>query len=89
MALAECPCEELTLGELVLRYYMYLHQLSADEHARLRAAFERALEQKPANARGWACLAELYEHEYSMDLNPLPDSRSRARRAEGNGIDVR
>ena len=36
--------------------------------------FERALETQPSHALAWACLASLYEHEHSLELNPLPDA---------------
>ena len=87
-ALTECACENLTLGQLVLRFYVFLHHLKSEEHARLRTAFEQALANEPAHAQGWACLSELYEHEFSMDLNPLPDSRVRARRAAERAIEL-
>ena len=87
-AISECACENLTVGQLVLRFFVYLHHLKPEEHARLRTAFEHALANEPAHAQGWACLAELYEHEFSMDLNPLPDSHVRARRTAERAIEL-
>ncbi len=78
--------EELTLDELVLRYYAYTNTLRADEHASLRAAFERALEAHPTHANGWASLASLYDHEQSLNLNPLPDAATRARMAADRSV---
>jgi TolB-like protein/Tfp pilus assembly protein PilF len=80
--------ENLTLDELVVRYYAYLQTLRRDEHAALRAAFEKALEAQPSHALGWACLAGLYEHEHSLEFNPLPDPQSRARRAAERSIEI-
>jgi TolB-like protein len=40
-SLRDQATEALTLDELVLRYYAYLQTLRRDEHASLRAAFER------------------------------------------------
>ena len=43
-SIRERTADELSLDELVLRYYAYLDTLRPDEHATLRAALERALE---------------------------------------------
>ena len=80
-ALAEVPADQLSVGELVLRYHAYTGRFNAEEHSVLRDAFERALEKEPRSAEGWACLAHLYRHEYSHGYNPLPDSLTRHRRA--------
>jgi TolB-like protein len=85
-ALRDRQFEELTLDELVLRYYAYTNTLRADEHASLRGAFERALEAQPTHAHGWACLASLYDHEQSLNLNPLPDAATRARVAADRSV---
>jgi serine/threonine protein kinase len=85
-ALRDRRIDELTLDELVLRYYAYTHTLRADEHASLRVAFERALEAQPTHAHGWACLASLYDHEQSLDQNPLPDALARARMAADRSV---
>jgi TolB-like protein/Tfp pilus assembly protein PilF len=87
-SLRDQATEDLTLDELVLRYYAYLQTLRRDEHASLRAAFEKALEAQPSHALGWACLAGLYEHEHSLQFNPLPDPQSRARRAAERSIEI-
>jgi adenylate cyclase len=80
--------EDLTLDELVLRYYSYLQTLRREEQASLRAAFEQALEAEPSHALGWACLAGLYEHEHALGFNPLPDPPSRARRASERSVEI-
>src|SRR5262249_8095170 len=83
MTLADVPLDRLTVAELVIRHNVYQQHLRPEEHARLREAFERALEREPRAAAGWACLALLYSHEYSLGSNPLPDAQGRHRRAAG------
>jgi TolB-like protein/Flp pilus assembly protein TadD len=75
------PLEQLVVAELVVRYHLYAESFDPAEHARLRDAFERALEREPRAAEGWACLSFLYEHEHSFGFNPRPDSRQRERQA--------
>jgi TolB-like protein/Tfp pilus assembly protein PilF len=82
------PVQDLSLDELVLRYFAYFQSLRADEHAALRGAFERALEMQPSHALAWGCLAGLYEHEHALGFNTLPDSPSRARKAAERSIDI-
>jgi hypothetical protein len=84
--LRDRPIDELSLSELVLRFHLYIDHLSADEHARLRGAFERALERESSSPGGWGCLAVLYSHEWLVGLNPLPDLLSRERRAAARAI---
>jgi TolB-like protein len=83
----ERPIDELSLSELILRFHLYVDQFSSDEHARLRAAFERVLERE-SSAGGWGCLSVLYSHEWLIGFNPLPDLRSRQRRAATRAIDI-
>jgi TolB-like protein/Tfp pilus assembly protein PilF len=78
--------DELTVGELVTRFFGYGQQFRSEEHHRLRAAFERALAAEPKHAHAWACLAVLYEQEYSQHLNPLPNSRQRSADAARRSI---
>jgi adenylate cyclase len=70
--------DELTVSELVIRFFGYGQHVAPEEHRRLRAAFERTLAGEPGHALGWACLAMLYEQEHSQQLNPLPNSRQRS-----------
>ena len=69
---------ELTVSELVIRFFGYGQHVAPEQHRRLRAAFERTLAGEPGHALGWACLAMLYEQEHSQQLNPLPNSRQRS-----------
>jgi len=87
-SLLQRPVEELSVRELVLRFHAYVEHFQADEHARLRAGLERALGREPHVAEGWACLADLYEHEHSQRLNPLPDSLGRQRRAAERALEI-
>ena len=86
--LRERPVDELTLDEIVLRYFGFTQNFRADEHRRLRAGFERALEANPYHALAWGCLADLYELEHIWDLNLQPDSQARARAAADRSIDI-
>jgi TolB-like protein/cytochrome c-type biogenesis protein CcmH/NrfG len=87
-SIASLAAGQLTIAELTLRFYAYNERLNQEEHAQLREAFERALEREPTAAEGWACLAQLYRHEYSQDLNPLPDPLERQRRAAARAVEL-
>ncbi len=87
-SLRDQATDDLTLDELVLRYFTYIQTIRRDEHAQLRAAFERALETQPSHALAWACLAGLYEHEHSLAFNPQPDPESRTRRAAERSVEI-
>jgi eukaryotic-like serine/threonine-protein kinase len=86
--LRDRPIDELEPHELVLRTFLYLGGPSADEHARLRDALERAVAAHPGHALAWAVLALMYEHEEVFGLNPLPDGRARATRAARRSIEI-
>jgi TolB-like protein len=87
-ALRGRPAGELTVAELVLRYFGYVEQFRPEEHATLREALERLVQREPRAASAWACLAFLYEHEHSHGLNPLPDSAGRQRRAAERAVEL-
>jgi TolB-like protein/Tfp pilus assembly protein PilF len=84
----ERPVEELSVSELILRYYSFMQQTAHAEHAIVRAGLERALEREPHHAEGWAVLAGLYSFEYSLRMNPLPDPLERAQRAAQRAVDI-
>jgi hypothetical protein len=86
--LRERPVEELSASELVLRSFAYNQQLNPEEHARLRAGFERALEREPNHANGWAALSTLYSHEYIHRLNPREKPMERAREAAWRAVNL-
>ena len=87
-SLRDKATKDLSLDELVLRYFAYMQSIRADEHAVLRQGFENALEAQPSHALAWGCLAGLYEHEHSAGLNPLPDPGSRARKAAERSVEL-
>jgi TolB-like protein len=84
----ERPVEELSVSELVLRFFAYQQQLNPEEHARLRAGFERALKREPNHANGWAALSNLYTHEYTLRLNLLEKPMERAREAARRAVNL-
>jgi TolB-like protein/Flp pilus assembly protein TadD len=86
--LRDRAAEDLSLDELVLRYFAWSQNFRADEHAFLRAAFEQQLEKEPSHALAWACLAGLYEQEHASGLNPLPQPASRARKAAERSVEL-
>jgi TolB-like protein/lipoprotein NlpI len=87
-SIRERSVEELSVSELILRYHSYMQQAAPAEHAIVRAGLERALEREPNHAEGWAILAALYSFEYSLRMNPLPDSLERAQRAARRSVDI-
>lgn len=80
--------DDMTVSELVLRFYGFAQHFNPDEHRRLRAAFERALTREPGHAQGWACLAFLYEQEHSQRLNPLPNPLQRSAEAANRAVEL-
>ena len=82
------PIEELTLDEIVLRYFAFIQNFRPDEHLRLRTGFERALEAEPQHALAWGCLSDIYNIEPVMGFNPLPDPRARAWAAAERSIEI-
>jgi serine/threonine-protein kinase len=87
-AIAEKPIEQWSVAELIVRFHIYTESFRPDEHARLREAFERALEREPRNAEGWGCLAMLYEQEHGFGFNRLPDTLTRHRHAAERAIEI-
>jgi len=82
------PVEELSASELGLRSFAYNQQIDPQEHARLRAGLERALEREPNHANGWAMLSLLYTNEYNLRLNPLERPMERAREAAWRAVNL-
>jgi TolB-like protein len=87
-AVKDAPLAELTVAELVLRFFAYWRQIRPDEHARLRTALAEKLEREPAHALAWACLSRLYLHEHQHRMNLLPESVERARRAARRAVEI-
>ncbi|MGH9495578.1 MAG: protein kinase domain-containing protein [Candidatus Sulfotelmatobacter sp.] len=80
--------EELSASELVLRYYAFMQQVDPQEHAALRAGFERVLEREPNHATAWACLSNLYVLEYGDGFNPREKPMERAREAAWRAVKI-
>jgi adenylate cyclase len=87
-SIADKPIAELNVGELCVRFNVYVAHFRPDEHFRLRDAFERALELEAPSAEGWSCLALLYEHEHAFGINTLPGSLDRLRRAAERAVGI-
>jgi TolB-like protein len=80
--------EDLSPYEAVLRSFGYSERLTAEEHAAVRAALERAVEQAPGNADCWAMLSMVYGDEYRYGFNALPDPLGRSLRAARRAADA-
>jgi len=87
-ATREKPLEEASASQLVSRWFTYVLQLKAEEHARLRASFERVLERVPNHADAWACLSNLYCWEYVHRMNPLEKPMERALDAAWRAVTI-
>ena len=76
---------ELSPYEAVLRSFAHFPRLSAEEHAAARAGLERAVQQGPGYADGWAMLSMLirdeYTHGFNLRLDPLGRALGAARSA--------
>ena len=87
-ATREKSLEEATASQLVSRWFTYVLQLKAEEHAGLRAAFERILDREPNHADAWACLSNLYCWEYVHRMNPLEKPMERALEAAWRAVTI-
>jgi eukaryotic-like serine/threonine-protein kinase len=85
-ALRDRPSTALSVADLTLQYFAHLEQFTPEQHARLRADLEAALERQPNDALGWGCLSNLYAQEHELGHNPRPDSIARQRRAAERAI---
>ena len=77
--------DQLSPYEAVLRSFGYGYRRTPEEHAAVRAGLERAVQQAPGYADGWAMLSLIYSEEYAFGFNLQPDPLGRtllaARRA--------
>jgi TolB-like protein/tetratricopeptide (TPR) repeat protein len=80
--------EQLTPYEAVLRSFAHFPRLSAEEHAAARAGLERAVQQAPGYADGWAMLSMLFREEYTHGLNVRPDPIGRAFAAARRAVEA-
>jgi hypothetical protein len=80
--------EQLTPYEAVLRSFAHFPRLSPEEHAAARAGLERAVQQAPSYADGWAMLSMLYREEYTHGFNVRPDPIGRALTAARRAVEA-
>jgi adenylate cyclase len=64
------PPTSLAAYDCVLRYYSYQRFFDQQEHAKVRACLERAVELDPEYAEAWAVLANVYAQERRFGFNP-------------------
>ena len=64
--------------EAVLRAFGFGYRSTAEEHAAVRDALEKAVSDEPRHADAWALLSLIYTHEYAHEFNVLPDPLGRA-----------
>jgi non-specific serine/threonine protein kinase len=72
--------------EAVLRGFGYLERIEAEEHAVVRSALERAVEQAPDQADAWAMLSMMYAEEHKHGFNTRPDPLDRALEAARRAV---
>lgn len=80
--------DELTPYEAVLRSFGYGYRRTPEEHALVRDGLERAVEQQPAYADGWAMLSLVISEEHAFGFNVRPESLGRTLDAARRAADV-
>jgi non-specific serine/threonine protein kinase len=80
--------EQLSPYEAVLRSFGYYERVTAEEHAVARAGLERAVQQAPGNADGWAMLSMIYGEEFRFGFNVRPDPLGRSLQAAQRAVDA-
>jgi TolB-like protein/Tfp pilus assembly protein PilF len=80
--------EDLTPYEAVLRSFGYGYRRTPEEHAAVKVALERAVEEEPRYADAWAMLALVYVNELAHGYNLQPDPLGRALRAARRAADA-
>ena len=85
-ALRSKPSDQLTPYEAVLRSFGYGERRTPEEHATARAVLERAVQQAPGYADGWALLSIMCTEEYANRVQPSArSSRACAPRGPTSG----
>ena len=87
-ALRSKPSDQLTPYEAVLRSFAYGERRTPEEHATARAVLERAVQQAPGYADGWALLSIMCTEEYATGFNLQPDPLGRALHAARQAADA-
>jgi TolB-like protein/Tfp pilus assembly protein PilF len=80
--------DQLSPYEAVLRSFGYYERLTAEEHATARAGLERAVQELPGYADGWAMLSMIYGEEHKFGFNAGPDPLERALKAGRRAADA-
>jgi TolB-like protein len=80
--------DQLSPYEAVLRSFGYYDCVTPDEHAAVRVGLERATQQLPGYADGWAMLSIIYTDEYKYGFNAGPDPLGRALEAARRATDA-
>lgn len=85
------PPKSFAAYDCVLRYYHYQSLFDPQEHAKVRACLERAVELDPDYSDAWAVLANIYAQEHRIGFNPRPelyDSHERALAAANRAVEL-
>ena len=85
------PPNSFAAYDCVLRYYHYQRLFDPQEHAKVRACLERAVELDPDYADAWAVLANIYAQEHRFGFNPRPelyDSYERSLTAAYRAVEI-
>ncbi len=80
--------DQLTPYEAVLRSFGYGYRRTPEEHAIVRAGLERAVQQAPAYADGWAMLSLVISEEHAFGFNVKPDPLGRTLEAARRAADT-
>jgi serine/threonine protein kinase len=80
--------DQLSPYEAVLRSFGYGYRMTPEEHAVVRAALERAVQQAPGYADAWGMLSLEYTEEFSNGFNARPDPLGRALQAARRAADA-
>jgi serine/threonine-protein kinase len=80
--------DQLSPYEAVLRSFGYGYRMTPEEHATVRTALERAVQQAPGYADAWGMLSLLYTEEFSNGFNTRPDPLERALEAARRAADA-
>ena len=85
------PSTAFAAYDCVLRYYHYQRSFDRQEHARVRACLEHAVELDPDYSDAWALLANIYAQEHRFGYNPRPelyDSYERSLAAAYRAVEI-
>ena len=85
------PPKSFAAYDCVLRYYHYQRSFDPQEHAKVRACLERAVELDPDYSDAWAVLANIYAQEHRFGFNPRPelyDSHERSLTAAYRAVEI-